>query len=463
MRRVRRLTQATIALAVAALAMIGLSALPLGTPSVATSDAAHFRWWHSRHSAVRSSTPHRAAHSAAAGAHGAATAGSSAPSTSPATSVTTSRAPATTTSTTSAASSARTAATAAGNTTTPTGAVFPLADYGGVCDGGSDVRPALAAAFSAAAKAGGGTVTLPAGRCRIAGSAGVYVPIPGGVSLDGAGAGATSLVLDSNDPAGYRELLQTTGSHTTISDVSLTAGDVYAVLLRISPGSDITVRGTDLAGPAGGSSRLEGVVLPDSGTLNALHLESVSISHVDYGLMQTNSSTAHISDIAVTGSTFSGNASDDLAFNSPEGVTTGVTVRDSHFTGAGMFGISLANIQDVTIDGNTLESVTREFVHIENRSRRIVVSGNNFSHNLPSDQDWYSFVWIGGGTGDVTVRGNSFVASDSRLSFACVWAGPGGDGAVAPTGITVQGNTAVLGANTRLVFSYGGATVAVLA
>lgn len=345
------------------------------------------------------------------------------------------------------------------------GPTFALRDFGAVCDGVADDRVALKAALEAAGRAGGGTITVPAGTCRIlATEQQPYAALGANTTLAGEGSAVSALVLDTDDPRGYRALLHTEDDDIAVTGLTLSSvPDVYGVLVQTTAGRNLALEDVVMTGPgaANGTNTLHGVLLPANGTLEDLRLSDVTVQGLEYGLLQQNASTATITGVTVERSTFRGNRADDLAFNAPAGRMTDVVVRDSSFADGGYFAISLANVQDAVLEGNTISGYSHEFVHVEDRSARVRIAGNEFSGNRPTGEDWYSFVFVVSGSQDVDVVGNTFRTSPSRTRFQCVFVGPGGPDSAAPQGITVRDNLAELSENTELVAVHGGSGVSV--
>ena len=360
-------------------------------------------------------------------------------------------------------------ATADGADTAPPagGGSFDLRDFGAVCDGVTDDRAALKAALVAAGRAGGGRVTVPEGTCRIrATERDPYAALGPGTVLAGAGSAVSSLRFETDDPRGYRALLHTEGDDVAVTGLTLRSdadADVYGVFLQVRAGRNVTVEDVVLRGPgtASGVNTLHGLLLPANGTLEDLRLTDVTMEGLDYGLLQQNESTATITGVTVERGTFRGNRADDLAFNAPAGRMGDVVVRDSSFTESGGFAISLANVQDAVLEGNTLRGYRHEFVHVEDRSARVRISGNDFSDNRTVEEDWYSFVFVISGSRGIEIVGNTFRASPAVNPFQCVFVGPGGAGRIPPSDVIVRDNVAELAENTRLVAVYGGAEVTV--
>jgi hypothetical protein len=345
------------------------------------------------------------------------------------------------------------------------GQTFSLLDFGAACDGEQDDRAALKAALEAAGRAGGGTITVPAGICRIlATERDPYAALGGNTVLAGGGSRASSLRFETDDPRGYRALLHTEGDDVAVRGLTLTsAEDVYGVFLQTTAGRNLTLQDVVMTGPgqANGTNTLHGLLLPANGTLENLRLSDVTVQGVEYGLLQQNESTATITGVTVEGATFRANRADDLAFNAPAGRMTDVVVRNSTFADGGYFAISLANVQDAVLEGNTISGYAHEFVHVEDRSARLRIAGNTFSGNRSTGEDWYSFVFVVSGSSDVDITGNTFRTSPTDTGFQCVFVGPGGPDSAPPRGVTVRDNTATLTGGADLVAVYGGAEVSV--
>jgi hypothetical protein len=345
----------------------------------------------------------------------------------------------------------------------PSGPTFDMRAYGATCDGTHDDSAALRAAAGAARQAGGGIIAVPAGTCRIVatGSAAAS-PLPAGTMLAGAGADSSTLLLDTNDPRSYRAMLHTDGDDVAIQDVTIRSVDaITAVLVQVGTGQDVTLQRVVLQGPADpGSSTVHGLLLPGSGTLTGLGLFDVTMRQLDYGLFQQNASTARVTGITVENSTFDRTRAENLSFNAPNGTMRDVTVQDSTFTGGNSFAVSLANVQNATVANNTLSGFAAEFVHVEDESADIRITGNEFSGNVTVPQDWYSFVFVISGSRDVQITDNTFRTSPAEHPFQCVYVGPGGD-APAPEAVVVSDNSAELAENTRLISVNGGADVSV--
>lgn len=332
-----------------------------------------------------------------------------------------------------------------------------LKSFGAKLDGTTDDGPAWVAAL-----AQGGDIYIPSGTTRIVATAArPYLAVPEGTTIRGAGQGRTRIVLDS-DATGYRECFRL-NTDTTLRSLTLARTPaVSGVFVRPATGQNLNLRAVTIDGGTPTSpGYMHGLMLPDHGSVDGLHLAGVTVKCCSYGLLQASSSDATVSRVTVDGCTFAGNTSDDLEFNSPGGTTTDVTVTGSTFSDSGGFGVGLANVYGAEIHGNTFARCRKEFVHIEDRSSDIDVSGNTFTGNVATNvTDWYSFVFVISGSSDVTVSDNTFDPVSQVKPFRCVYVGPGGDYET-PMGVAVKGNRAVLRGNVSLVDTNGGAEVAV--
>lgn len=336
--------------------------------------------------------------------------------------------------------------------------MIDVRDFGAVLDGVTDNRTALSRAL--ASTKSGTTVTIPAGACRIVATSGSSLTLPAGITLAGAGAGRTRLVLDTDESGAYRELLRLAGDGSTVRNLTLTATpQASGVLLRVAA-SNATVKNATLDGQRTTTAPyLHGLMLPDSGAVKNLRMTAVTVQRLTYGLLQSSASTATVAGVTVDRCSFRDNLADDLEFNAPNGDMSGVTVQRSHFRDTGGFGIGLANVQGAQIVGNYIQGCRQESLHIEDRTSGVQVSGNTFWRNQPNPADWYSFVFVMNASTGVEVVGNTFRATHQPQPFRCVYVGPGGD-YPAPSGVRVADNIADLPcACTTLLDVYGGVDV----
>lgn len=342
--------------------------------------------------------------------------------------------------------------------------MIDVRDHGAVCDGVADDRGGVQAALDRAADVGG-DVVLPKGRCRILTTRRhPSLNLAPGTTLRGAGPRRTSMYLETDDRNGYRELLRTHGSGVTVAQMSLQrSGNVYGVMVNLGNGSGLTLRDVNIVGDrwANPSTSFHGITNAGSGIVDDVLLERIAVFGCDYGLLQNNAATTSMTGWTVRDSEFMFNAADDLGFNVPSGSMTGVLVENSRFTSGRGFGVSLANVQDVQLVGNTFHGYVREFVHIEDRSRNVELRQNVFTGNRRNATDFYSFVFVINGSDDVRIIDNSFRTSPAENPFRCVFVGPGSPTAPAPQGVVIQGNDARLRPNCTLLEEYGGSGVTV--
>ncbi|QRN95561.1 NPCBM/NEW2 domain-containing protein [Archangium violaceum] len=342
-----------------------------------------------------------------------------------------------------------------------------LRTYGAVCDGLRDERAAFQKAFTALSTAGGGTLLIPPGDCRVLTTAGVpWLNIPSNVTLRGvAGASRISMDADTTSNEAYRSLFSIGGKNVTLEDLELVrTATCSAMLIRLPPTSNFTMRRVTVdGGLTDGSIVAHGLIfLP--GAADAIHsnlrLEQSTIRNTTYGWFQPGAYKTRVSGIVVTQSTFQGNFADDLEFNSPEGVMTDIEVSHSTFRDnrstvnhAG-FGIGLANVQRANLLNNTFEGYRFEPIHIEDRSREITVAGNTFARSYTESTSWSSHVFIINDSHDITVRGNVFDMGANTHPIHAIFAGHGGSG-INPSNILIEQNTFVPGTYGKKLFAMG--------
>ncbi|WP_257452924.1 NPCBM/NEW2 domain-containing protein [Archangium lipolyticum] len=340
-----------------------------------------------------------------------------------------------------------------------------LRTYGAVCDGLRDERTAFQKAFAALSKAGGGTLLIPPGDCRVLTTAGVpWLNIPSNVTLRGvAGASRISMDADTAYDKAYRSLFSVSGKNVTLEDLELVrTAECSAMIIRLSPTSNFTMRRVTIdGGLTEGSIDAHGVIfMPGSATAihSNIRLEQCTIRNTTYGVFQPGEHETRVSGVVVTQSTFHDNFADDLEFNSPQGEMTDVEVSHSTFRDnrstvnhAG-FGIGLANVQRANLLNNTFEGYSFEPIHIEDRSRAITVAGNTFARSYTESTSWSSHVFIINDSHDITIRGNVFDMSANTHSIHAIFAGHGG-AAIYPSNILIEQNTFVPGTQGKKLFA----------
>lgn len=350
------------------------------------------------------------------------------------------------------------------------GPAADLRDYGAACDGTTDDRPALQAAVNDMVERGGGVVTV-SGVCRIVQIASVtYTLISGPVTVRGVTDDA-ALRLDTDAPGAYRQLFKVTGDDVAFEDLDLIrTADVYGIMISLHGPADLVIDGVVVDGEKNRYSRsiFHGIAIwGDAGTLSNARILGSTIRNTDYGLFQPSEVTTTTDGFTVDRSTFTGNYMDDLEFNSPSGTMTGVTVTDSHFSAnragdnghTSGFGVGLANVQDVRIEGNRFDGYRYEPVHIEDRSANVIVHHNDFVDSFTAPLNFASHVFVVAGAHDITITANMFdtAANDNRVD--CVYIGPGGGDPI--RSVTVRDNTFKLRPNAAAVGNYGASDVEV--
>jgi hypothetical protein len=291
-----------------------------------------------------------------------------------------------------------------------------------------------------------------------------YVEVGSNVTVLGAGIDQTSLLLATDAPESYRELLRLRGSGITVSGLTMEqGGPVYGVMTRIDASDNLAVYDVRIQGywEEYPDSTLHGIMLAEEGTVEHVLLERLQVSGVQYGLLQTSEAKTVVRQLTVDHSVFHDNAADDLGLNSPNGSMSAIAVRNSSFADGHGFAVALANVSHAVIQDNDIRGYTKEFVHIEDGSKDVKIANNSFSGNGTNSNDWYSFVFVISGSRGVTIEGNRFTTEPSPYRFRCIYVGPGGDGYAVPTGITVGRNDAVLAGNSTLIDVYGDAGVTV--
>jgi hypothetical protein len=140
---------------------------------------------------------------------------------------------------------------------------------------------------------------------------------------------------------------------------------------------------------------------------------------------------------------------------------TGVTVRDSRFSGGGGFAVSFAHVRGAVVERNDLTGYAEEFVHIEDRSRDVLVTDNTFSDPQDNRHEWYSYVLVINASTRITISGNRFEIGNWDRRFRCIYVGPGGSAFEAPTQVSITQNRADVRGPVPLVDTYGDAGVSV--
>lgn len=315
------------------------------------------------------------------------------------------------------------------------GPVVNVRDLGAVGDGRADDADAIRRGL-AAATAARGTLFFPAGtylyRSPVTLRPGTGVTmsgVPGSSIIDFAPSESTEFLpccaLDAED--------------VTIDGLVLRrVADIPTVFLSLGAFQRLALTRIMLVGnmdvyPA---SYCHGIKLSDTATSSGLYMADSTITTTDYGLFQTNRSTAVTTDILIERCSFTGNRNSDVEFNSPNGTTRHARVQDSAFSDNDSpgFGVALAKAQDVVVRRNTFERYAMEAVHVEDYSSRVTIHDNQFT---ACGLRKHSHVQIIGGSRELQVVNNRFRAEMNTNEIYAVTAQPGG------VGLTVSGRQTV--------------------
>jgi len=185
-------------------------------------------------------------------------------------------------------------------------------------------------------------------------------------------------------------------------------GSAPTVLVGVGAVHGFTLSRMRLVGNQDGfpDAYCHGIKLSEAGTVSGVHLADSSVTGMRYGLLQTNSSTAVVTDVRVQQCTFEKNQNTDLEFNSPRGLTRQVDIESCRFADNDSpgFAIGLAHVEDAVVRANAFDSYALEAVHIEDYSVNVAVSDNEFVDCGLRD---HSFVQVIGRSRDVRISGNT--------------------------------------------------------
>lgn len=346
--------------------------------------------------------------------------------------------------------------TAAQATSASSSGVLNVKSYGARGDGQADDRPAFAKALDALEAAGGGTLVVPPGTYKVQATASLmYLPVPANVTIRGTG-GASKLVLQSDDPKAYRELLRVTGDHAALEDLHLSRSGTLGsgVIVKFFPCARVVLRGVTIDGQneahPGDVHGIEFAGVPD-GRYRDITLDRCTVTRVNYGLFMTNESKAQVKGFIATDCLFQRNRADDLQFNAPSGAMTDITVSGCRFednqntkpsNGAG-FGFGLANAQRASLRDCRFENYRCQAVHIEDRSEGVSISGCTF---VNCGSEGFAVINIINNSHGIAISENHFDLRDVKNSFPAVKITTGGPKLTYPSEILVRGNVFKLGA-----------------
>lgn len=325
------------------------------------------------------------------------------------------------------------------------GSVVNVRDLGALGDGRTDDAPAIRRALETVNQSGG-TLHFPAGIYRYRSADALR--LAAGVTLSGV-PGESVIDFAQADPNGFLLCCAVDADDVTIDGVIIRrAGAFDSVLLATGAFQRFTLSRSVLVGNMDiyPDTYCHGIKFSDSDVSGGLHIVDSMITTTQYGLFQTNQSTATTTDIVVERCLFTRNQSTDLEFNSPSGTTRQVTVRDCTFSDNDSpgFGVGLANVQDAVIRNNTFTNYALEAVHVEDYSTRVTVEANEFT---ACGIRLHSYVQILSGAMGVDVVGNTFHATMNANEIYAVTSQPGGVGltgggrpVIAPSDVSLRNN-----------------------
>lgn len=325
------------------------------------------------------------------------------------------------------------------------GTVVDVKTFGATGDGNTNDAPAIRRALDQVNSAGG-TLFFPAGTYKYQST----TALNPGTGVTVSGVPGQSIIDFASGTSGFLLGVAIVGNDITIDGITLRrAGDFDAVLISTGAFQRFTFSRSELVGNMDTmpGKYCHGFKLSDQDTSSGLNLVDSTFTTLQYGLFQTNQSTAVTTDIKVERCKFSGSHNTDLEFNSPKGETRNVLVQGCSFADNDSpgFGVGLANVQGVEIRDNTFHTYAMEAVHVEDYSADVVVTSNEFT---ACGLRKHSFVQIISGASRVQVAKNTFRATANSNEIFVVTAQPGGQGqtvsgrpVIAPSGINVQDNT----------------------
>ncbi len=346
------------------------------------------------------------------------------------------------------------------------GPVVNAKTYGALCDGSHDDRPAIARALGYLSSKGGGILTIPAGNCRYLQTGTSVTGVGANISIRGTGASTSRLKLACDSGDSYHEMFRINGGNVSIENVSLVRSTACAgVMIALRPYTGFTLRNVIMDGQYQlGGGGMHALIQPElsSGTYKNISLIGSTIKNFPgYGLLQPNSATTATDGILVDGCTFSGNGSDDLEFNAPNGSMINVTVKNSKFlnnrhvgSGAG-FAIGLASVDNVTLSNNLFDGYNIEPIHIENHSSNVTVQDSTFKRSFLESHSWASHINAMSGVHNVTIRRNTFDTSANTYSINAIFVGAGGSSFPEPYNVRILSNKFLLRPLAKMAYYSG--------
>ena len=330
-------------------------------------------------------------------------------------------------------------------------------NVGAVGDGSHDDGPAIRTAVSQVNSAGGGTVYFPAGTYRCVATSALLL----GSNLTVLGDGAAQSVI-AFEAAALTTFAQNTGDAVTVKNLTVRRNsDFAAVLFEMLSHNGFTFDGVTLDGRRDiyPNNYCHGLQLGvDNGTASNLKLiNGTKLTKISYGLFQANPSTGTTNTIEVRNCTFTQNYNDDLEFNAPNGLMTGITVDSCTFSnnqqqveGQGGFGVGIAHCSNATVSNCTFTDYYHEAVHIEDRSSNIKVLGSTFTR---CGKIQYADIHVVSSSDTVLIQNNTINSADNTSAnfSGCVVCNQAGAGNP-PSHITVDNNRINCGPTNGVVF-----------
>jgi len=318
-----------------------------------------------------------------------------------------------------------------------------ITQYGGVGDGVTNNRNAFQKAFSKLTP--GMQLDIPAGTYLVD-TTWSPLTVPAGVRVVGSLNKTKIIVACTDAPTNYHALWQNGGNNIQINYISFVrTGDFNIVMFPVNSYSVYQwnadcINGDVVAGDTHYCDAFEFGV--QSGTISKFDMYGCGVTEFNYGLFEPCSATTTVTDTTVTNTSFHNDTSDDLEFNSPGGVCSGVYVKGCSFKQGGEFAVGLANVQDASITDCTFSGYNSEAIHIEDRSSGVDITDNTLSScGLTKD----SYIQIINNSSGIDVSDNTLNANSNTDTINLINVEPGGNYAP-PSDVSVDNNTFELGA-----------------
>jgi parallel beta-helix repeat protein len=311
--------------------------------------------------------------------------------------------------------------------------IFDVTDYGAVGDGRTDDTAAIQAALDAAAEAGGGIVTVPAGTFIVSGTghaAAGALQVSANTELRGAGMGETVIKLADGSSVKISGLIRTTPSGDPEHDIVIrdltvdgnkanTTGEVDGIMTGYKPGDpdyedNILIDSVEVMN----CSRIG--FNPHEQTHNltvrncvahdndwdgfvadyceqAVYENNVAYDNGRHGFNVVTRS----SDVILRDNVSYGNAEDGIVVQRGSADTTytqRVLVENNLVYDNGIHGIELKRVNDSQVLDNTIRDNGEDGIHVE-ASWRNVIAGNLIENNSRAESGKHDGIEIGRYTG----------------------------------------------------------------